>query len=185
MTSPESTVSAPTTQGVDRAVSTIARLLGSEALSAGERSAIRRHTADTRLAAAFWRFLFAIDEDSTLLQLGDAESERTWAALISSMAQVIGTDPSMHDRSLPLGTALATCGWSDTRLRQLLGARPPTLFQHVRRMGSFLASKGQRADWSDVARLLLFIDGPRGETIRMNIARRYYSTIYHNQRDEA
>ena len=89
----------------------------------------------------------------------------------------------VHNQSIPLGRALVQAGWSELRFVRLMQVRGDDLVKDVRRLASFLASKSQTADWSDIAQLLFNQEGEWAERHRRRIARDYYKALYEREKD--
>ena len=107
------------------------------------------------------------------------EKERLWAALLQGMAMTAG----LHIPNARLGRALVQAGWSELRFVRLMQARGDVLVKEVRRLASFLSSKSQTVDWSDIAQLLFNQEGEWAERHRRRIARDYYKTLYQQEKD--
>lgn len=149
-------------------------------LPTGDQAALRRVSTDRPVTPALWKVLLALRQGDSPGGVGQHIWERRWALLLMGMAHCAG----LHDYDMPLGEALATAGWSETRFVRLMEAGPDALPNLVRRMAQYLASKRQAANWDDVRRLLFYHHGETAEEIRLDIARTYYRTLY-AQEEEA
>jgi CRISPR system Cascade subunit CasB len=158
------------------AVGRAARMLHPEtgSLARGEQAALRRVSPDAPVTPALWKVLMALDQHEAPDGISEERWERRWGALLMGLAHA----PGLHDYATPLGEALATAGWSETRFVRLMEADADTLPDLLRRVAQYLASKQQAANWDDVRRLLFYQSGETAEDIRLDIARPYYRTLY-------
>ena len=106
--------------------------------------------------------------------------ERRWACIIGGLA-LLG---KLHRPGKPLGEALAEAGFSELRFVRLLKAQDAGLWDAARGAARFLMSKGQNADWADLAALVLSDGAEWSESVRRRIARRYYSMLTKTQEGE-
>lgn len=159
-------------QAVGRAAAMLHPETGS--LPTGDRAALRRIDPDTPVTPTLWKVLFDLEQDGSPTWIGQTKWEQRWATLLMGMAHCAG----LHDYDVPLGQALATAGWSETRFVRLLEADDETLPVLLRRMAQYLASKQQLANWDDVRVLLFYQSGDTAEDVRLNIARSYYRTLH-------
>ncbi len=148
-------------------------------LSNGDLAQLRRTSAANPYTPALWKVLLTHVPPSWTAGPKQDEKERFWATLLQGMAMTAG----LHDPHTPLGRALVQAGWSELRFVRLMQARGDGLVKEVRRLASFLASKSQMADWSDVAQLLLNQEGEWAEHHRRRIARKYYQELYQQEKD--
>ncbi len=148
-------------------------------LSNGDLAQLRRTSPENPYTPALWKVLLSYVPESWTKGSRQDEKECRWAAILQGMAMTVG----LHSPSTPLGYALAQAGWSDLRFVRLMQARGDSLVKEVRRLASFLASKSQPADWSDIAQLLLNQDGEWAERHRRRIARDYYRALYQQEKD--
>jgi len=149
---------------IGKMVHAIENILGN-----GERAALRRISPSRPYTAALWKLLVHLDLD----HLSDNEVE-SWALI----AMLIAENSGGYEPNVRIGKALAEYGWSELRLTQLLEARDAQLYSLVRRLSHFMASKNIRADWSEIARIVLVQDGDNAEKFRKSIARHYFTQIY-------
>jgi CRISPR system Cascade subunit CasB len=163
------------------AVGRAARMLHPEtgSLPTGEQATIRRVSPDAPVTPALWKVLTHLGQHEAPDWISPARWERRWGTLLMGMAHC----PGLHDYDTPLGEALATAGWSETRFVRLMEAGEETLPDLIRRMAQYLASKQQHANWDDVRRLLFYQSGETAEEIRLSIARSYYRTLYAEEED--
>lgn len=144
------------------------------ALSTGDMAELRRISPDAPYTPALWRVLLTWVPDEDLAGPARDKKERQWATLLMAMA----TCADQHDLHSWFGAALAKAGWSELRFVRLLRAHDTQLEMEVRRLAQFLASKGERANFVDLARLLFWQHGEVAEKIRRDIARSYYRALY-------
>jgi len=163
------------------AVGRAARMLHPEtgSLPRGEQAALRRVSPDAPVTPALWKVLMTLDQHEAPDGISEGRWERRWGALLMSLAHA----PGLHDYATPLGEALATAGWSETRFVRLMEADADTLPDLIRRVAQYLASKQQAANWDDVRRLLFYPSGETAEDIRLDIARTYYRTLHAQDED--
>jgi len=150
-------------------------------LSNGDLAQLRRISPEEPYTPALWKMLLTYVPESWTRGPKQEEKESQWAALLQGMAMTTG----LHDPNVSLGKALVAAGWSELRFVRLMQARGDDLFKEVRRLASFLASKAQTTDWSDVAQLLFNQQGEWAERHRRRIARDYYHALYQQEKDTA
>lgn len=168
-------------QRLSRAVGKVARRMGPNGeMSSGNIAELRRISSDKPFTPALWKVLFDYDLEHAWLGLDQDTYERRMATLLMGMAHCAG----FHDYGTSLGEALAEAGWSELRFVRLMEARGETLESLIRRLAQYLASKGQSANWVDVAWLLLQQEGDEAEKTRLNISRRYYGALYSRENAE-
>ena len=160
------------------AVHAAARLLAGDALSNGDRAALRRISPDEPYTPALWKVLLLLESGGHRADRGDPAAERRWALLLSAMAHLVDPAVNLHDPHVSLGEALARAGWSELRFVSLLRARGETLERMLRRMAQFLASKAAPVNTADLARLLFGGSEAKADAIRLEISRRYYTTLH-------
>ncbi|PEN11348.1 hypothetical protein CRI94_16320 [Longibacter salinarum] len=166
---------------LNSAIGKIARRMGPDGeMSNGNIAELRRISSENPFTPALWKVLFDYDLENARLGLDQDTYERRMATLLMGMAHCAG----LHDYGTSLGQALAEAGWSELRFVRLMEARGETLESLIRRLAQYLASKGQPANWVDVARLLLQQEGDKAETTRLNISRSYYGTLYSKENTE-
>ena len=148
-------------------------------LANGDLAQLRRALPKEPYTPALWKVLLTYVPESWTRGSQQDEKERQWGALLQGMAMTTG----LHDPHTPLGQALVHAGWSELRFVRLMQARGDDLIKEVRRSASFLASKSQTADWSDMAQLLFNQEGEWAERHRRRIARNYYHALYQQEKD--
>lgn len=159
-------------------VGTVAGMMKQEgALSTGDMADLRRISPDQPFTPPLWRLLMMLKLDESPGWIRQEQWERRWATIFMGMAHCAG----LHSYEISLGKALAEAGWSELRFVQLMRAKDETLETHLRRVAQFLASKNQKANWTDVARLLIYESGEAGENVRLSISRDYYTKIYRSE----
>jgi len=164
------------------AVRRIAELIegtaGHSSLDSGELAELRRLDNASLSAPAFWRIVVGELEPRNLLphRSGQArvESETRWGAILQAMAILRG----LLATEVPLGEALAAASVTELRVSRLLRERGPTLLDTVRTVARHLASKRQRVDPLDLARLIDSDEADWRQTVRQTIARDYYRAVY-------
>ena len=150
-------------------------------LSNGDLAQLRRVSPEEPYSPALWKMLLSYVPESWTRGPQQDEKERQWAAVLQGMAMTTG----LHDLNVPLGQALVKAGWSELRFVRLMQAQGDDLIKEVRRLASFLASKAQTADWSDIAQLLFNQEGEWAKRHRRRIARDYYHALYQQEKDTA
>ncbi len=164
-----------------KAVGTIARRMGTEGgMSSGQLAELRRISPENPFTPALWKLLYEYDLQDAWMGLDQNTYERRMATLLMGMAHCAG----LHDYGTPLGRALAESGWSELRFVRLMEARGETLEALIRRLAQYLSSKGQPANWVNVAWLLLGQDRDHAETTRLRISRDYYGALYRKETAE-
>ena len=148
-------------------------------LSNGDLAQLRRASPATPYTPALWKVLLTYVPPSWTYGPKQDEKERLWADLLMGMATTAG----LHGSNTPLGRALVQAGWSELRFVRLMQARGDGLIKDVRRLASFLASKSQVSNWSDIAQLLFNQEGEWAERHRRRIARDYYQALYREEND--
>lgn len=177
-TDPDEDTSISPSQAVGRAASKLDPE-NEKGLGNGDRAALRRIDPDTPVTPTLWKVLFDLNQDESPDWIGEVKWEQRWATLLMGMAHCAG----LHDYDVPLGSALATAGWAETRFVRLLEADEETLPVLIRRMAQYLSSKQQPANWDDVRKLLFYQSGDTAEDVRLSIARSYYHTLHAQDED--
>ena len=134
-----------------------------EQLSKSQQVDVRRGRLGS---SGLWQMLIHIEKD----RASDATLSM-WVDLLIAMSGSAG-----HDGT-PFGKALALTGWSEGRLNQLLSADKDTILVEMRRIGAYLKSYGQKADWDQAANLASALHYGDDESIkraRLRIAGAYY-----------
>jgi CRISPR system Cascade subunit CasB len=153
----------------------LAALLGSDAVSPGALSQLRRLDVRAPDQPAFWSLLAArIDPEGSL----PIEMESRWAAVFRGMARM---RPRHHATGARVGEALAKAGYSEGRLTRLLRARGAAFLDAVVRACSFLASRGEPVDWVEFSALILSTDPEKAEARRRRVARDYFRALQHKE----
>lgn len=119
-------------------------------------------------SSGLWQMLIALEKDRS-----SGEKLMFWADLLIAMTNSYGYSER------PFGAALAACDWSEMRLNQLLSAGPDTVLVELRRVGQYLKSNGQKANWNDAKNLAYatcFGDEQDRKKARLRIAQSYYIT---------
>lgn len=164
-------------------VETVNRLIRSDALSTGDQAELRRINPEEPYSPALWKLILDLELDDVPGWLSQEQREINWAGLFMGMAM----NPGLHNSSIGLGEALAESGWSELRFVRLLRTRNepgnPHLLESIRRMASFLSSKDQETDWTDVGKLLFYQTDPWAESHRRDLSREYYREL-HKQEEQ-
>lgn len=150
-------------------VAELAGVIGHDKFPKGDLAELRRLRPETP-PPAYWRLLFdRVPEDWRR----EEWQERAWTIVMSGMAIMA---PRGHATSAPLGRVMARIGGStaESRLWQLLRVRGEQLEDHIRMLARFLASKEERIDWADLARLLLTADEDKRDAVCRKLARDFY-----------
>ncbi len=147
-------------------------------MSTGDRAELRRVSPKQPYTPALWKLLFHYKLDNDWLGIGQDAYERHMSTLLMGMAHCTG----LHNYHVSLGHAMAESGWSELRFVRLMEARGETLEVLIRRLAQYLSSKGQSANWVDVAWLLLSQDRDSAEKTRLGIARSYYGTLHQKEK---
>jgi CRISPR type I-E-associated protein CasB/Cse2 len=166
------------TRSIRTIISRIAARLSDDA-SIGDRAALRRLSFDAPDAPAFWRLVVS-ELDPVLPDASPyrEEQERRWAAILSGLAEVAGA--GLHRPKHDLGEAAAQAGLHEMRVLKLLRAHDDALLALVRPLAHQLVSKGVPVDWADVARLVLSDGRVDEDSVRRDVARRYFSAMQRN-----
>jgi len=161
------------TDHVGKIIFDIAREIGADHYSRGDRAALRRLNDEAPNAPAFWSLMATCHPG--VLEHGEDEIRR-WALIVRGMALMA---PHHHDAGSKPGRVLASEGFSELRLAKLLNARGTQFREQFLRACRFLAAKGAAVDWRVLARLALAEgrDETRAEKHRMDIARSYFRTL--------
>lgn len=114
-----------------------------------------------------WQMLIHLEKDQS-----GPEKLRVWTELLIAMTNSSGYDGTSF------GAALAKAGWSEMRLNQLLSAGPNTVLTELRRLGQYLKSKNQKADWNQAKSLawaVHFGTTQERKEARLQVAQSYFS----------
>jgi CRISPR system Cascade subunit CasB len=167
-----------------QSVGTAAGLLGSEALSNGDRAALRRISPDAPFTPALWKVLHRLEQHNAPDWISQERWERRWATLLMGMAFCVSPSSNLHEYDKPFGEALFEAGWSELRFVRLLRSKNEALEVELRRVAQYLASKSQPANWADVAYLLFYQSGDASEDIRLSMARAYYGAKHRSEQQD-
>lgn len=119
-------------------------------------------------STGLWQMMIALEKDRS-----SEEKLSFWTSLLIAMIQSEGY------ANIPFGKALQQAGWSETRLNQLLHAGPDSILTELRRLGQYLKSKNQKADWNQAKSLawaVCFGTEQQIKTARLRIARSYFTS---------
>lgn len=161
-------------------------------LSTGDRAELRRIEPDTPFTPTLWKLLldYGVEDPPPWWTPSSKEREeewgRRWATLVMGMAHCAGLHErgNPYDRGEEFGETLYETGWAEARLVRLLETPPDRLHEPLRRLAQYLSSKGEAADWTAVARLLLDTDEDAEKT-RLAIARGFYRAEYEDEKESS
>jgi len=152
-------------------------------MSTGEVAELRRFKPEGKLGPAFWKLRASVlIERGELIPLesGQEEREQRWAIILAGLARLEGPDvvrgrsPRLHSGEVSLGTALSRAEFDPKRLDKLLEVEGHALHVNVLQVATVLAQKGQVANWTDAAALVLSDGAEWAEGVRRRIARNFY-----------
>lgn len=157
-------------------------------LSTGDRAELRRISPDTPFTPTLWKLLlnYGVEDPPPWWKPSSDEREeewgRRWATLVMGMAHCAGLHErgNPYDRGEEFGKTLYETGWAEDRLVRLLETPTERLHEPLRRLAQYLSSKGEAADWTAVARLLLDTDEDAEKT-RLAVARGFYRAQYEDE----
>ncbi|MGE0373340.1 MAG: type I-E CRISPR-associated protein Cse2/CasB [Gammaproteobacteria bacterium] len=145
----------------------LAAVLGTDHFPAGDRAALKRMAPSSAPPLAFYRLW--------LRHLGDdvpvPDQTPAWTVIVAGLA---GAPPRAHQPGRGLGQALAESGWHEARLERLLAAADAQQAKLAADALRFLAARGERFDWTLLARLLLSRAGDARDAIHRQIATDFY-----------
>jgi CRISPR system Cascade subunit CasB len=160
-----------TRDALSATVAKVAALMASSHYPSGDRAALKRHAPGKPPPLAFYRlWLRHLGEE-----LPAEQQTGAWALLAWGLA--LATAGS-HQPRRALGTALAEAGFSESRLERLLAAGADTRPELFAALARFMASKGERFDWTEAARLLLTEDDDKREAVHRRIASSFYRQLH-------
>ena len=143
------------------------------ALTLGDVAALRRMDP-RRPAAAFFKIEGLILDGHLPGDAAQREDQETrWATVVLGLAHL----GDLHRESRPLGIALAAGGFSEIRFARLLQADSEQLVDELPSLARFLAAKGEPANWTAAARLILSAGRADEESTRRHLARDYYGAM--------
>lgn len=166
----------PEAKGLAQIVESLATDIRKGRLGPGELAQLRRLRPEAPDQPAFWRILSEWISPGTFLP---QDVEYRWAITLTGLARLASIG---HDRTRPLGTALAQAGYSEGRLMRLLRTDGPRFADLVRQACAFLASRGNPVDWGSLAAFVLTTDPEKAEDFRRRVARDYYRELYRNDK---
>jgi len=152
------------------AIARIAADIDHDAISPGDRAALRRGW-ESGPGPAFWRL--AVHRLEPLDLAVTKREEEGWSIVVAGIA---------HTYQLPrsgpkFGAAAATAKVAEMRLLRLLRSEGPTLHRILRGVVHQLAQAGLGFDWLDPALLVLRDGQPRRREIERRIAKDYYRSL--------
>lgn len=149
----------------------IAGLLSGDALSTGDRAALRRTNPERPVSIAFYRFASRHLPETWDY---DAEARKNWMTVVAGIA-LMSPDAHRPDYGHGLGRALATAKYSEARLERLLASEDDTRRVLLLRAARFLAAKSAPCNWVDAAQLLFIQDVGKREVLCRRIAKDFYT----------
>lgn len=161
---------------VDAAIKDLGNRLADTA-AIGDRAALRRLNYAAPDSPAFWKIVVStLDQVIANDEPDRGRDERRWAALLAGLAEISGA--GLHRSGRPLGEAAAAAKLLEARFTKLLRAHGDALLDQIQPLAHQLVAKGERTDWSDVARLVLSDGAPNEDEVRRHLAQRYYATLH-------
>lgn len=160
-----------------KAVSRLATLMHTGALSTGDVAALRR--MDPRHPPlAFFKIEALLFERASNNDAGSVGLGTRWAAITAGLA-ILGHRhrDARQDRSQELGRALAACGFTELRFSRLLQADADHLIDELPMLARHVASKDVTVDWLGAARLILSAGTEREQSIRRRLARDFFAGL--------
>ncbi len=153
--------------GLAAAIARLAGVIGSAHYPTGERAALRRWAPGQPVPLAFYRLWLRYLERGL-----PPESQTTpWMALVWGLATC---GEGCHDPHRPWGQALAESEFAEGRLERLLSAPEDVRLELFMSAIRFLAAKGERFNWVEVAEYLLTHDPDKRERLNRRIATAFY-----------
>lgn len=155
---------------IAQAVGRMAALLASDATSMHAKAALRRFDPASRISDAAFELGALLGRCDVHASPGTTAYE-SWALIAHCLALARGA----HQRSVPAGRALVAVNVSELRVRALLEAGRPMLFDLLPRLARRMAAAGQPMDWVPMARLIVSegFDDAAAERARLDIADSY------------
>ena len=155
------------------------------ALGPGPRAQLRRwRPGRAELSSAFWRIFVTRpadeDKDGRGPPVHKAEVERI-ALLLALLAETEGLHRGHQEGAPTFGRALADCGFSEARFIRLLEARDTQRADGLLKTASFLASRAQAFQATDLVHFTCPLGEEALEKRRLKIARDYYSGLDANR----
>ena len=152
-------------------VARLAAIIHGEGFPNGERARLKRMGISGPTPLSYYRFLLR-----HVPERWQAEDQaQQWRVLLTALAQ---QHQNPHNPSVPFGSALAGCDYSELRLESLLAAEGRVLATLTLRATTRLAARRARCNWKDIAWLLFARDNEARERANQRIARAFYRTPY-------
>ena len=163
----------------------IARRITRRDVNTGDMAQLRRLDPERPACSLFWKIMLDYGvTDPSDPDRDDQRLERAWANVVSTIAEgtKVGEKETQgpHDEKIPMGSALATAGYSERRLNALLNAREDQITRLTNQAAKFLHKKGQNYNCNDLARLMLtnLRSEAQRNADRTHAARQFHRTIY-------
>jgi len=145
----------------------LAAVIHGEGFPNGERARLKRMGISAPTPLSYHRFLLRHVPEGWQ---GEHQA-LAWRTLITALAQ---QHQNPHSPSVPFGSALAECDYSELRLESLLAAEGRVLATLTVRAATRLAAGRVRCNWKDIAWLLFARDDETRERVNQRIARDFY-----------
>jgi len=142
-------------------------------LTRGDVAAVRRMDPRSPAAAFFKIEGLVLDEHLPGEAAARADLETRWAAVVVGLSHL----GALHQSGRRLGFALVAAKLSELRFARLLRADVDRLADELPALARFLASKGEPADWTAAASLILSAGRTKEEAVRRHLARDYYGAL--------
>ncbi|WP_018234385.1 type I-E CRISPR-associated protein Cse2/CasB [Thioalkalivibrio thiocyanodenitrificans] len=153
--------------GLPALVGRIAALFSSAHYPSSDRAALKRWAPGQPTPLAYYRLWMC-----HLRQDPPSDSQTmAWSCVAWALASAGGAS---HQPSRPLGQALAEARFSEARLEQMLSAPEEVRARLCQAAVRFLAAKGERWNFSELAHYLLTRDAEKREAVNRRIASSYY-----------
>jgi CRISPR system Cascade subunit CasB len=130
----------------------------------GDIAELRRSENAEMPSLAFWKILV------TLPDYDKNQRTKEWQSILAALAYMKG----LHNSKVPLGSALKQADYSESRLTKLLNATSKSLRNEIATVARFLSAKGQDADLSQLANLILAMNDAAIQA-RRRIAKDFYN----------
>jgi|GEM_PF-821186 len=151
----------------------LAAVIHGEAFPNGERARLKRMGLKGPPPLSYHRFLLR----QVPAQWQGERLALSWRTLITALAQ---QHQNPHLPSVPFGSALVDCRYSELRLESLLAAEGRVLATLTVRAATRLAAARVRCNWRDIGWLLFAEGDETRERVNQRIARSFYRTQFEN-----
>jgi hypothetical protein len=155
----------------------VARALGADWFSSGDRAELKRYEPGRRGAGEMVALRLLVSAGAPVVAMSGDEIQN-WLALLRCMALLSGPNHDPHSTAFEAnpGRVLFRIGYSESRLSLLLEARHQAFHELLLRAARMMMGHGERLNWSKIAPLVLAEDPERtwAENARLEIARDYF-----------